>query len=58
VEAIERARARGGRIVAVGTTTVRVLESCARTDGSLLAGRGETSIFIVPGHRFRPSTCC
>ncbi|MCP3915996.1 MAG: tRNA preQ1(34) S-adenosylmethionine ribosyltransferase-isomerase QueA [bacterium] len=53
VDAVGRCRARGGRVVAVGTTTVRVLESCAREDGSLVAGAGETSIFITPGYRFR-----
>jgi S-adenosylmethionine:tRNA ribosyltransferase-isomerase len=50
--AIERVRARGGRVVAVGTTVVRALESAAR-NGSLLAGAGDTDLFIVPGHRFR-----
>jgi S-adenosylmethionine:tRNA ribosyltransferase-isomerase len=53
VDAIARTRACGGRVVAVGTTTVRVLESCARADGSVVARRGETSIFLVPGHEFR-----
>jgi S-adenosylmethionine:tRNA ribosyltransferase-isomerase len=53
VRAVESARARGGRIVAVGTTSVRVLESCADEAGRLHAGSGETSIFLTPGHRFR-----
>ncbi|HET9977738.1 MAG TPA: tRNA preQ1(34) S-adenosylmethionine ribosyltransferase-isomerase QueA [Burkholderiaceae bacterium] len=54
VAAIEAARARGGRIVAVGTTTVRTLESAARAGGGLLAPwRGETDIFITPGFEFR-----
>lgn len=45
-------RARGGRVVAVGSTAVRTLESAF--DGtSLRAGRGSTDLFIVPGHRFR-----
>jgi S-adenosylmethionine:tRNA ribosyltransferase-isomerase len=48
-EAVQRARATGGRIVAVGTTTVRTLESWAATGQA----RGETSIFITPGHQFR-----
>jgi S-adenosylmethionine:tRNA ribosyltransferase-isomerase len=48
-EAIARARKRGGRIVAVGTTTVRTLESWAATDQA----RGDTSIFITPGFGFR-----
>jgi S-adenosylmethionine:tRNA ribosyltransferase-isomerase len=51
--AIEGTRARGGRVVAVGTTTVRALESAAREDGSLTAGAGETGLVVVPGHRFR-----
>jgi S-adenosylmethionine:tRNA ribosyltransferase-isomerase len=51
--AVERARARGGRLVAVGTTTVRALESAARPDGAVAAGEGETDLVIVPGHRFR-----
>ena len=52
VEAIERTRAAGGRIVAVGTTTLRALESAARS-GTLEAGARETDIFITPGFRFR-----
>ena len=53
VENIERCRARGGRVVAVGTTTVRVLESCADESGLLTPGEGATDIFITPGYRFR-----
>jgi S-adenosylmethionine:tRNA ribosyltransferase-isomerase len=52
VAAVERTRARGGRIVAVGTTTVRALESAAIT-GPLAACDGETDIFITPGFTFR-----
>jgi len=52
VAAIERTRAAGGRIVAVGTTTLRALESAAR-DGALRAGARETDIFITPGFGFR-----
>jgi S-adenosylmethionine:tRNA ribosyltransferase-isomerase len=52
VEAVRRARARGGRVVAVGTTVVRALESAAR-GGTLAAAAGETDIFITPGFRFR-----
>ncbi len=52
VEAIRAARARGGRVVAIGTTVVRALEAAA-AGGELAAGEGETAIFIVPGHRFR-----
>ena len=50
--AVEAARAAGGRVVAVGTTVVRALESAASGD-RLRAMRGETRIFIRPGHRFR-----
>jgi S-adenosylmethionine:tRNA ribosyltransferase-isomerase len=52
VDAIERCRARGGRVVAVGTTSVRVLESCAAATGRLVAGHGETRLFLVPGAPF------
>lgn len=52
VAAIEAARQHGGRVVAVGTTVVRALESAAAA-GDLAATGGETDIFIVPGHRFR-----
>jgi S-adenosylmethionine:tRNA ribosyltransferase-isomerase len=51
-QAVARARSRGGRIIAVGTTTTRVLESCAAPDRRVLAGAGETHIFLRPGHRF------
>jgi S-adenosylmethionine:tRNA ribosyltransferase-isomerase len=53
VEAIEHARTGGGRVVAVGTTAVRTLESRVGTDGRLIAGAGETDCVIVPGFRFR-----
>jgi S-adenosylmethionine:tRNA ribosyltransferase-isomerase len=43
----------GGRVIAVGTTSVRVLESQARPDGTLVPGSGETSIFIYPGYSFK-----
>ena len=49
---INAARERGGRVVAVGTTSVRTLESAAE-NGVLLPRRGETSIFIKPGYRFQ-----
>ncbi len=52
VLAVEAARQRGGRVVAVGTTVMRALESAA-TGGRLVACEGETDIFIRPGHRFR-----
>jgi S-adenosylmethionine:tRNA ribosyltransferase-isomerase len=50
---INRARASGGRIVAVGTTTVRALETSADESGRVSAGRGETGLTITPGYRFR-----
>jgi S-adenosylmethionine:tRNA ribosyltransferase-isomerase len=52
VRAVAACRRRGGRVVAVGTTVVRALESAAQT-GELNAFDGETSIFIRPGYRFR-----
>ncbi len=51
--AIASARSRGGRVLAVGTTSLRALESAARDDGSVTAGDGETALFITPGFRFR-----
>ncbi len=50
--AIAATRKRGGRIIAVGTTSLRALEAAAR-DGELKAGAAETDIFITPGYRFR-----
>ena len=50
--AIGAARAGGGRIVAVGTTSLRALEAAAQ-EGEILAGPGETELFILPGFRFR-----
>ena len=46
-------RQRGGRIVAVGTTSLRVLETAAKPDGSFEAWQGDTAIFITPGYRFK-----
>ena len=51
--AVNETRASGGRIFAVGTTSVRTLESAAGEDGTLRAQSGTTSIFIKPGYRFR-----
>ncbi|MHB8490122.1 MAG: tRNA preQ1(34) S-adenosylmethionine ribosyltransferase-isomerase QueA [Candidatus Dormibacteria bacterium] len=51
--AAARTRRGGGRVVAVGTTVVRVLETCAQDGGTLRAGTGVTSLFIRPGFRFR-----
>ena len=52
VEAVQQTRARGGRVIAVGTTSVRALESAAR-GGELAAFAGDTDIFITPGYAFR-----
>lgn len=51
--AIARAREAGGRVVAVGTTVVRALESAAGEGGRVAAGRGTTELFVKPGCRFR-----
>lgn len=50
---INQARCEGRRIIAVGTTSVRVLESAAAADGAVQAGEGRTRLFIYPGYRFR-----
>ena len=52
VDAVRQAKAAGGRVMAVGTTSLRALESAA-AGGELEAGSGETNIFIFPGYRFR-----
>jgi len=55
-DAITRTRARGGRVIAVGTTSLRALEAAAQNAelrGELRAGTAETDIFITPGYRFR-----
>ncbi len=52
-DAINAAKARGNRVVCVGTTSLRLLESAAAEDGRLAAWSGSTDIFITPGHRFR-----
>jgi S-adenosylmethionine:tRNA ribosyltransferase-isomerase len=50
--ALNRARAAGGRVVAVGTTALRLLETAAAEDGSIRPFAGETDLFITPGYRF------
>jgi S-adenosylmethionine:tRNA ribosyltransferase-isomerase len=52
-ERLNAARARGARIVCVGTTSLRLLESAAGEDGAIRAFEGETAIFITPGYQFR-----
>jgi len=53
VTAIERARRLGRRVVAVGTTVARTLESAVQAGGSIVPGAGETRLFIYPGYEFR-----
>jgi S-adenosylmethionine:tRNA ribosyltransferase-isomerase len=52
VAAVRAAKARGGRVIAVGTTSLRALESAAAS-GELVAGTADTRLFIVPGYRFQ-----
>jgi S-adenosylmethionine:tRNA ribosyltransferase-isomerase len=52
-EALNACRAKGGRIVAVGSTALRLLESAAADDGAIREFAGETAIFITPGYRFK-----
>ncbi|MDE3011987.1 MAG: S-adenosylmethionine:tRNA ribosyltransferase-isomerase, partial [Pseudomonadota bacterium] len=51
--ALNAVRVAGGRIVAVGTTSLRLLESATADDGTIRPFAGETSIFITPGYRFK-----
>ena len=50
---LKAARAEGGRVVAVGTTTLRLLETAADESGGLAPWSGETRLFVTPGFRFR-----
>ena len=50
---INERRARGGRLICVGTTSCRTIESVAREDGTIPAMQGDTGIFIYPGYRFK-----
>jgi S-adenosylmethionine:tRNA ribosyltransferase-isomerase len=52
-EALNAARKRGGRVVAIGTTSLRLLESAVAESGEIKSFEGETEIFIMPGYRFR-----
>lgn len=52
-EAINATRAAGGRVIPVGTTALRLIETAARADGSMAPWQGVTEIFIYPGYRFR-----
>jgi S-adenosylmethionine:tRNA ribosyltransferase-isomerase len=51
--AINAARATGGRVIAVGTTSLRLLETAAREDGCIVPFQGETELLILPGYRFK-----
>ena len=53
IEAVAATRARGGRVVAVGTTSLRALESASDDDGRLKEGESGTRLFITPGYRFK-----
>ena len=50
--AIAEARAKGGRVIAVGTTSLRILEACYQQHGAVIEFAGETDIFITPGYEF------
>jgi len=50
---LNRARAAGGRLIAVGTTSLRLLESAADEEGAIQSFEGDTAIFITPGYRFK-----
>jgi S-adenosylmethionine:tRNA ribosyltransferase-isomerase len=50
---INKARAEGRRVIAVGTTSVRTVETASRDDGSVIAGEGASELFIYPGYEFK-----
>lgn len=52
-ERINRARADGRRVIAVGTTSVRTIETASQKTGAVESGEGESALFIYPGYRFR-----
>jgi len=52
-EQINQVKRAGGKVVAVGTTALRALESCANADGQVVAGSADTDIFITPGYEFK-----
>jgi S-adenosylmethionine:tRNA ribosyltransferase-isomerase len=53
VQAISRCQRQGHRVIAVGTTSVRALESAANEEGQVRPGEGVATLFIYPGYRFR-----
>ena len=54
---INETRKNGGRIISVGTTSTRTLESVAKEDGTIVPGSGNTEIFIYPGYQFKAIDC-
>lgn len=56
-EAIARCRSQGNRVMVVGTTCMRALESAAREEGTIQPGAGVASLFIYPGYRFQVANC-
>lgn len=52
-ETVNRAKAEGRRVIAVGTTVTRTLETCANDDGTVHGGHGWTNLYITPGYRFK-----
>ncbi|MDE6212990.1 MAG: tRNA preQ1(34) S-adenosylmethionine ribosyltransferase-isomerase QueA [Lachnospiraceae bacterium] len=56
-ETINRTKEKGGRVICVGTTSCRTIESAAKDDGKVQAGCGNTEIFIYPGYRFKVLDC-
>ena len=56
-DTINRTRAAGGRVIAVGTTSCRTLEAAAADDGTIPARSGDTDIFIYPGYKFKAIDC-
>lgn len=52
-DTLNRARRAGGRLLCIGTTSLRLIESAARDDGVIAPFQGETDIFITPGYRFK-----
>ena len=56
-QVLNEARRRGGRIISVGTTTTRLLESVVSADGTVKPGKGSTDLFIYPGYSFKAVDC-
>lgn len=54
---INDTRRNGGRVISVGTTSTRTLESVAQDDGTIVPGSGNTEIFIYPGYKFKAIDC-